>query len=393
MYYLEYLKSLYLSFSEIQQHFFQITVTVLSFCIIPWLVRTALTRFLDFRANKERKGYERKFIHRAQYFVGFVFSIFWFKYFDAYGWYSKLAEVGAVIFAVLMLHSVLDFLEVRFNGRQGSNEIPIKPFAEIIKLASFAMMLMIIIVILLEISPMAFISGIGAMSAIVLLLFKDSILGTVTAVKINVHRLVKKGDWIEVDSYGADGVIKDITLSVITVENWDKTTSIIPTYEILNVGLKNWRSMTVQGRRIKRDVAIDVNSIKFLDMDKVKALSQVPLISDQIHDLCAKHQLKVSGDNISKRCLTNAGLFRLYVEAYLRSRHDINQEMTLMARQLASTAKGVPLEVYCFTKNTDWNHFESVQAEIFEHLYSVLHIFELRAYQNLMGNYQHSLQK
>ncbi|MGR5065622.1 mechanosensitive ion channel family protein [Photobacterium sp. DNB22_13_2] len=347
-----------------------------------------MTRFLDFRANKERKEYERKFIHRAQYFVGFVFSIFWFKYFDVSGWYSKLAEVGAVIFAVLMLHSVLDFLEVRFNGRQGSNEIPIKPFAEIIKLASFAIMSVIIIVILLEISPMAFISGIGAMSAIILLLFKDSILGTVTAVKINVHRLVKKGDWIEVGSYGADGVIKDITLSVITVENWDKTTSIIPTYEILNVGLKNWRSMTVQGRRIKRDIAIDANSIKFLNMEKVNTLSEVPLISSLINMLCDKYQLKIEGDNINKRCLTNAGLFRLYVEAYLHSREDINKDLTLMVRQLASTAKGVPLEVYCFTKNTDWNHFESVQAEIFEHLYSVLHIFELRVYQDLTDSYK-----
>ncbi|MGV2986034.1 mechanosensitive ion channel family protein [Vibrio sp. E150_011] len=382
--YLEYLKSLYQTFSETEKHFFQIAATIISFCLIPWLVRATLTRGLDFKLNRVKKTYEVRFIHRSQYFVGFVFSIFWFRYFGVQGWYSKLAEVGVILFAVLMMHSVLDFLEAKITDKDELTNIPIKPFAELIKLASSALMIIMMLAILLEIPPMAFVSSIGAMSAVLLLVFKDSILGMVTAVKINIHRLVRKGDWIEVERYDADGVIKDITLSVITVENWDKTTSIIPTYEILNVGLKNWRSMTTQGRRIKRSISLDISSIKFLTMDKVNQLAHVPLISTQIQQLCESHKLKEMGDNIDKRCITNAGLFRLYVEAYLKSRTDINDQHTMIVRQQSATAKGVPIEIYCFTRNTDWNHFEEVQSEIFEHLYSILYLFDLRAFQDVM---------
>ncbi len=380
---LESLKNFYITFSEFEKHFFQIAVTLLSFCIIPWLVRTTLNRFLNFRESGEKKEHEVKFIHRVQYFIGFIFSIFWFRYFDVYGWYSKISEAGAVVFAVLVLHSILDFFEFKFSHRENRGDIPIKPFAELIKLVSFAIMFVMIIVILLEIPPMAFISGIGAMSAILLLLFKDSILGTVTAVKINIHRLVRKGDWIEVGAYGADGEVKDITLSVVTVENWDKTTSIIPTYEILNVGLKNWRSMTTQGRRIKRNISLDVNSIRFLDMTEIESLSRIPLIEEQITYLCKENGLVNIGDNMNKRCITNASLFRLYVESYIQSRDDINNAHTLLVRQLDSSSQGVPIEIYCFTKNTNWNHFENVQSEIFEHLYAVVSLFDLKVYQHL----------
>ncbi|WP_418641499.1 mechanosensitive ion channel family protein [Vibrio chaetopteri] len=381
--YLETLKSLYLSLTEVEKHFFQIAATTVSFCLIPWLVRTVLSQFLDLKLNREKKQYEARFVHRVQYLVGFVFSLFWFQYFSAQGWYNKLAEMGLIVFSVLVIHSVLDLFEARFSKNESLDGIPIKPFIELIKIVTSVMMIVMILAILLDIPPMALVSGIGAMSAVLILIFKDSILGIVTAIKINVHRLVRKGDWIEVEKYDADGVIKDITLNVITVENWDKTTSIIPTYEILNVGLKNWRSMTNQGRRIKRSLALDANSIKFLDMNQVSRLASVPLLRSQIAELCDTHQLNQLGDNINKRCLTNAGLFRLYIEAYLRSREDITQKHTLMVRQLDSSAKGVPLEIYCFTKNTDWTHFETVQAEIFEHLYSVLNLFELRVFQDV----------
>ncbi|WP_413113738.1 mechanosensitive ion channel family protein [Thaumasiovibrio sp. DFM-14] len=383
MQFLESLKNFYITFSEFEKHFFQIAVTLFSFCIIPWLVRTTLSIFLNFRASGEKKAHEVKFIHRAQYFVGFLFSIFWFRYFDVYGWYSKLSEAGAAIFAVLMAHSILDFFEYKFSHRQNSGEIPIKPFAELIKLISVAILFFMMVAILLEIPPMALVSGVGAMSAILLLLFKDSILGTVTAVKINIHRLVRKGDWIEVGAYGADGEVKDITLSVVTVENWDKTTSIIPTYEILNVGLKNWRSMTTQGRRIKRNISLDVNSIRFLDMREIEALAKIPLIQEQITQLCHENDLVKVGDNLNKRCVTNASLFRLYVESYIKSRDDINNAHTLLVRQLDSSSQGVPIEIYCFTKDTNWCHFENVQSEIFEHLYAVVNLFDLKVYQHL----------
>ncbi|WP_261836566.1 mechanosensitive ion channel family protein [Vibrio ishigakensis] len=381
--YLEALKSLYQSLTEIEKHFFQFTMTAISFCFIPWIVRTILSRFLDIKSKSVKSNYEIRFLHRVQYLFGFIFSIFWFRYFGVVGWYSKLAEIGLLLFSVLVVHSVLDFFEDQFSRSSSLDAIPIKPFIELIKIVTSVIMLVLIITILLEIPPMALISGIGAMSAVLILIFKDSILGTVTAIKINVHSLVRKGDWIEVEKYDADGVIKDITLNVITVENWDKTTSIIPTYEILNVGLKNWRSMTTQGRRIKRSIALDANSIKFLDMNHVQELASVPLIRQQITELCESNQLNEMGDNMAKRCLTNAGLFRLYVKAYLRTRDDINEEHTLIVRQLDCSSKGVPLEVYCFTKNTNWDHFETVQAEIFEHLYSVLGLFELRVFQDI----------
>jgi miniconductance mechanosensitive channel len=242
-------------------------------------------------------------------------------------------------------------------------------------------------------SPLALLSGLGAIMAILVLIFHDTLLSFVASLQIQSQDLVREGDWIEMPAYSADGEIVNIALHTIKVQNWDNTITVIPTYKLLNTPYRNWRGMTESGgRRIKRALYVDLNSVRFCDEAMVERFQQIDLIADYVS---AHLEGVILSDEDGQPCdrrvcseheLTNVGVFRAYMTAYLKSREDLHQEtMTMLVRQLDPGPTGLPLEVYVFTKTTAWAEYEAIQAEIFEHLVAAAPAFDLQVFQQPTG--------
>lgn len=236
-------------------------------------------------------------------------------------------------------------------------------------------------------------STLGAAATILMLIFRDSILGVVSGVQINMSDLLRKGDWIEIERHHADGTVIDITLTSVKIRNWDKTISVIPAYDLITNSFKNWRGMVESGgRRIKRSLIIDQQSIRFLTEDEIAHLSKIEILKPYMNEKkteLAEEFIAKYGENaapseldmVNSRHLTNIGTFRAYCSAYLRSLNEISQGMTLMTRQLAPTPEGLPLEIYAFTNKTEWVAYEGIQADVFDHLIAVLPEFGLNLFQ------------
>ncbi|NZA27306.1 mechanosensitive ion channel family protein [Luteimonas sp. SJ-92] len=269
---------------------------------------------------------------------------------------------------------------------------PIKGYLQVAKLVVFLLAAVLAIAALIDRSPLILLSGLGAMTAVLLLVFKDTILSLVASVQLASNDMLRVGDWIEMPELGADGDVIDIALNTVKVQNWDKTVTTIPTYRLISDSFKNWRGMSESGgRRIKRPLLIDQSSVRFLAPGERDALRRIALIDDYLD---AKRreleewnaQLAAAGkDPVNTRRVTNLGTFRAYVAAYLRAHPQIRQDMTLMVRQLQPDAHGIPLEVYCFTATTEWAAYEGIQADIFDHLLAVLPEFGLRLFQSPSG--------
>jgi miniconductance mechanosensitive channel len=242
-------------------------------------------------------------------------------------------------------------------------------------------------------SPLGLLTGLGAMMAVLLLIFRDTILSFVAGLQIQSNDLVNEGDWLEVPSYSADGDVLNISLHSVKVQNFDKTISVIPTYKLVEVPFKNWRGMQeAGGRRIKRAIHIDVTSIKFCDRELIERLGEIDLVSDYLlarqGEIEPEEQKRGAGPGypIDAHQFTNLDAFRAYVTSYLKSRPDLyHEEMTLVVRQLAPGPSGMPLEVYVFTKTVNWVEYEDIQADIFSHLVTVVPQFDLRVFQEPSG--------
>jgi len=250
-----------------------------------------------------------------------------------------------------------------------------------------------IISILLERDPTVLLAGLGAMAAILLLVFKDTILGFVASIQLSANNMLKIGDWIEMRSHGADGTVTDITLNTVKVQNWDKTISTIPTYALVSESFNNWKGMEESGgRRIKRAVNIDTGSIKFCDAQMLNRFLKFELIRDYVkkkeNEVKEYNKTKKlsEDDNISGRRQTNIGIFRKYLEVYLRQHPMVNQDMTFLVRQLHPTPTGLPIEIYVFCKDKAWANYEAIQADIFDHIFAVIPEFELKVFQQPSGS-------
>ena len=269
---------------------------------------------------------------------------------------------------------------------------PIKGYIQIVKLIIYLIGGIIIVSTFIGRSPLVLLSGFGAMTAVILLIFRHTILSFVASLQITSNDLVRIGDWIEMPKYGADGDVIEITLHAIQVQNWDKTITAIPTYKLMEESFKNWRGMQQSGgRRIKRAIFIDLDSIKFCDKDMIERFEGYHLISDYVkqkQEELGQYNIE-HGINtevlVNGRRITNIGTFRAYVEAYLRSNSKIHQEMTFLIRQLAPGPNGLPMEIYVFTNDTVWAHYEAIQSYIFDHILAVVPQFDLRIFQNPTG--------
>ncbi|RUO42470.1 mechanosensitive ion channel family protein [Idiomarina aquatica] len=279
-----------------------------------------------------------------------------------------------------------------YMRRPDSHLKPIKGYLQIAQIVVYVIAAVLIIAALIDKSPVILLSGIGAMGAVTLLVFQDTILSFVASIQLSSNDMIRVGDWIEMPQLNADGEVIDMALHTVRVQNWDKTITTIPTKRLISDSFKNWRGMQDSGgRRIKRSLFIDQTSIDFLSEAQIQSLKKLSLLGDYLDSKQAEiddwnRALIAQGkDPMNTRQLTNIGTFRAYVLNYLKHHPKIHQGMTLMVRQLSPTPQGLPLEVYCFTNDIRWEVYEGIQSDLFDHLYAVLSRFDLHVFQETSG--------
>ena len=307
--------------------------------------------------------------------------------------------------SVITFNAVLDAFNDIYESRRDFSGAAIKGYLDLVKIFAFAVGAILSVSLITGESPVALLAGLGAVTAVLLLIFRDTILSLVASVQISANDLVKEGDWLEVPSYNADGDVIDINLHQIKIQNWDKTISTVPTYKLMEVPYKNWRGMSESGgRRIKRAINIDISSIRFCDDEMIEQFRQVDLIRDRIDEKLAKRSRQgvvqegaELGNNENNPAynprLTNLSVYRTYIEAFLNNHPSIHNQMTALVRQLDPGPTGIPVEVYVFTTTTDWIEYEDIQANIFDHLLAIAPEFSLCIFQQPSGSDFHSLVK
>ncbi|MFQ3229925.1 mechanosensitive ion channel family protein [Reinekea sp.] len=304
-----------------------------------------------------------------------------------------ISDQWVLLFLLLTLFSILDVFQGIFNRRSSSAQFPIKGILQTIKLIATLLMGLLAIALLIGKSPLLLLSGLGALSAVMMLVFKDPILGLVAGIQLSANNMLSVGDWLEMPKYGADGDVIDIALTTVKVRNWDKTITTIPAYALISDSFKNWRGMTESGgRRISRSILIETSSIKFLDEKLLGELTKAELIDAYLQEKIEVIERENKSKNldmsvlINGRRLTNIGTFRQYLLTYLRARPDIHKDMTLMVRQLEPTSAGLPIQIYAFTNTTSWSEYENIQADIFDHVFASMPAFDLRVHEAPTGN-------
>ena len=296
--------------------------------------------------------------------------------------------VGAVT-----INALINAANEVYEKRPGFTGVSIQGYLDIVKILVIIVGIILSISLITDESPVVLLTGLGALTAVLLLIFQDTILSFVASIRISTHDLVKEGDWLEVPTYEADGEVINMTLHTIEIQNWDMTISVIPTHKMTEVAYKNWRGMQESGgRRIKRSIYIDLASIKFCDREMIERFGKVDIIQEyldsKLREIESEIQLKgIEMDSpLDGRQLTNVGTFRAYIEAYLSHHPDIHTEkMTFLVRSLAPEPKGLPLEIYVFTKTTDWIEYETIQADIIDHLLAAASYFDLSLFQEPAG--------
>lgn len=314
---------------------------------------------------------------------------------------ENVAAALTVFFVARALFKALDVSLEVYNQRATEmaelKSRSIKSYIQLGQIVVGVSAVVVMIAALADKSPLIVLSGFGAMSAVLMLVFQDTIKSFTAGLQIEGNDMLRVGDWIEVPQAGADGAVIDIALNTVKVQNWDKTIVTIPTWKLMSESFKNWRGMSESGgRRIKRALMIDAASIHFLKDEEIERLGQIELISGYIREKASAVKISrgmkarelgeaLAGVPANQRRLTNIGTFRAYVLAYLQANQDIRQDMTLMVRLMQPTTEGVPLELYCFTNTTAWEAYETIQGDIFDHLLAILPEFGLRSFQSPGG--------
>ncbi len=306
----------------------------------------------------------------------------------------RLSAAFVLMAASMAFSAFLDAVnDIYVEAFPDSRSRPIKGYLQGLSLLAYLGAGIVAVAILADQSPLVFLSGIGALTAVLMLIFRDTILSLVASIQIMSNDMIRIGDWVSMPQANTDGDVIELALHTVKIQNWDKTISTIPTHKFISESFKNWRGMTESGgRRIKRSLRIDMNSVRFLSDEEVERISRYETLRDYMTEARAKieryNAAKAKGDPgiiPEIRRLTNLGTFRIYVLHYLKANPSISKEMTLLARQLAPGPQGVPIEIYCFSSDIAWANYEGIQADIFDHLIAILPEFGLRAFQEATG--------
>jgi len=381
------------------------TITLILVAYIAWKLTTKIVdatvhrMFLKTKSKWDDLLIERKVFDKLSSVIPFLIFDFGipqiFVEFPSIIQYTTVISDAAIIAVVIWsVNAMLSVMDDIFSESPIFKDKPINSYIQVVKIIVYLIGGILILSVLLGKSPFYFLGAMGAMTAILLLVFKDTILGLVASVQISVYDMVRTGDWISMPKYDADGAVISINLNTVKVQNWDKTITTIPTYAFITDSFKNWRGMSDSGgRRIKRSINFKMSSFQFFNDDEVEHYKKYRLIKDYLNDKkeeIQEHNEKVKNDEDSPllniRRLTNIGVFRIYAENYITTNPLIKSDMTIMVRQLDPTPKGLPLEIYCFSAVQDWLPFEKIIADIFDHLITIAPEFKLEIFEEPTGS-------
>lgn len=355
--------------------------------VVSYVVRKSKTKWDD--ALEKRKVFAR-FSHLAPILIIYLCAGMLPDISDQI---KNISIIYTYLLSVLIINGFLNAVVDIYHTYDISREKPIKGYIQVVQIIIFVFVAILVISKLLGKSPIGILTGLGALTAVLILVFKDTILGLVASLQLSFNDMVRRGDWIEMPKYGADGDVIDVTLHTVKVQNWDKTISTIPTYALMADSFKNWRGMSESGgRRIKRSVHIDMTSIKFCDETMLERFSKIQYISEYLKEKQAEletynKEKKIDFSSlVNGRRLTNIGTFRAYLVQYLRNHPRIHKNMTFLVRQLKPTEKGLPIEIYVFSNDQVWANYEAIQADIFDHVLAIIPEFDLRIFQHPTGN-------
>ena len=354
--------------------------------LIIVIARRTKTQFDDLLVSNKTAKYIAHLIPVLFIYKSVPIILDRYEYWDSV--FGKLVGIYIVILVLWIIRTVFNALRDYLKQKKRYSDKPIDSFIQVIMIVLWLVGITILISRLFEVDFNNMFTTLGAVSALIILIFRDIILGFVASVQVSINDMIRIGDWITIDKFGADGDVIEINLTTVKVRNFDNTTTTIPTYSLSSDSFQNWRGMLKSnGRRIKRHILIKTNSIRFLEEAELEELKKISLISDYITNRKAeinKYNTDRAIDKsiaINGRNMTNMGLFRKYIIQYLRNHPAINQDMALMCRQLQSTAEGVPLEIYTFTKDKKWENYEYVMSDIFDHVISAVPYFDLEIFE------------
>jgi miniconductance mechanosensitive channel len=310
-------------------------------------------------------------------------------------WLHFTQNIVFIYMVVLGLMLIIEFLSAVndiYNHNEFAKDRPIKGYLQLVNIIFGIVGAILIFSKLFDYPPYKILTGLGAMAAVLILVFKDTILGLTASIQLTANKMLKIGDWISMPSHNADGTVMEVTLNTVKIQNWDKTITTVPTYALVSSPFANWRGMEESGgRRIKRAINLDMRSVKFCDAEMLERFKNIRFISQYIQDKVeelSKHNKEQDIDEedlLNARRLTNIGTFRHYVKAYLQNHPQIKKDMTFLVRQLQPTDKGIPIEIYVFSADQRWAFYEDIQADIFDHIMAIIPAFDLQVFQNPTG--------
>lgn len=386
---------------------FYIAANILAIAILSilanWIAKKIILQTIKHIVHRSKVTwddiiYERKVFNRLSHMAPaiVIYYLIALAFPDAVGWVAfiqKMTYIYMVLVGILVLDSLINALHEIYKQTPISKDRSIKGYIQVLQIVVYFFGIIIILAVLLGKSPGTLLAGLGALAAVLMLVFKDSILGLVAGIQLSLNKMVKIGDWITMPSHNADGNVIEITLNTVKVRNFDMTITTIPTYALVSQSFSNWSGMMESGgRRIKRSINVDLGTVKFCSEELLDKLEKIHYLTDYIKE----RRAEVAEFNKSKgvdqsitangRRLTNIGIFRKYVEEYLKNHPQVNMDMTFLIRQLQPTETGVPIEIYVFSKEQRWVQYEGIQGDIFDHLLAAIGEFELRLYQNPNGS-------
>ena len=379
-----------------------ILITVLLALLADFVVKRIIITTIHRIARKSKNNWddifvERKVFNRLAHIAPAIIVYYALQYiFDAeklVEFLGNLTQSYMVIVVLLVIDAVINAFHEIYMRLPVSEGRSIKGYVQVVKIIIYAAAIILIISIFSGEAPKTLIASLGALAAVLILVFKDTILGFVASIQLSANQMVSVGDWIAMPRYNADGTVLDISINTVKVQNWDKTIATIPTYALVSESFNNWRGMEESGgRRIKRSINIDMKSVGFLDKQQIEKLRKFYLLRDYIAQREKEieeynNSLKLEPTEVTNgRKMTNLGTFRRYLENYLHNHPKINQEMTFLVRHLQPDEKGLPIEIYVFSKDQEWAKYEAIQADIFDHILAIIPEFGLRVFQNPTGD-------
>ncbi|MGU3523070.1 mechanosensitive ion channel family protein [Enterobacteriaceae bacterium C23F] len=371
---------------------------IISALVVHFILHRVVLRTIEKRASMGNTLWlqiftQNKLFHRVAYTIqGILVNIQLVLCLNAGSHVGALFSTGAqlwiLLFALLSFFSLLDVILKLSRQYKFAGQLPLRGIFQGVKLVAASIVAILMISLLIGKSPAILFSGLGAMAAVLMLVFKDPLMGLVAGIQLSANTMLHMGDWLEMPKYGADGTVIDIGLTTVKVQNWDNTITTIPTYALVSDAFKNWSNMSASGgRRIKRSVFIDSTSIHFISPEEQQHLSKAALLKPWLEERRQKMASSQSESSLlNGESMTNIGAFRAWLTEYLHQHPKLRKDMTLMVRQLPPGAEGLPLEIYAFTNTVEWLKYEAIQADIFDHIYAVIEEFGLRIYQRPSGN-------